>query len=67
MFRCFQGRTRGRDAQTALGLARGNEQAAVALETYETPLSKAKEEGVVALFGEKYGDVVRFVDVPGIS
>ncbi|BAK43677.1 alanine--tRNA ligase [Eggerthella sp. YY7918] len=34
---------------------------------YETSLAKAREAGVMALFGEKYGEVVRVLDIEGFS
>jgi len=38
-----------------------------ALEVQEMAIEQAKAAGAVAMFGEKYGDVVRVVDVPGVS
>ena len=41
--------------------------AAHRLEVREMAIEKAKAAGAVAMFGEKYADVVRVVDVPGVS
>ena len=41
--------------------------AAHALQVQEMALDQAKAAGAVAMFGEKYADVVRVVDVPGVS
>ncbi len=38
-----------------------------ALEVAEMAIEQAKAAGAVAMFGEKYGDLVRVVDVPGVS
>ena len=35
--------------------------------TFETPLEEARERGVTMLFGEKYGEVVRIVEVGDVS
>ena len=41
--------------------------AAHGLEVQEMAIDQAKAAGAVAMFGEKYADVVRVVDVPGVS
>ena len=40
---------------------------AQALEVSEMAIDQAKAAGAVAMFGEKYAEVVRVVDVPGVS
>jgi alanyl-tRNA synthetase len=38
-----------------------------AAEVAEMPIDRAREKGAIAMFGEKYGDVVRVIDFPGVS
>ncbi|MCL2826794.1 MAG: alanine--tRNA ligase, partial [Eggerthellaceae bacterium] len=46
-----------------------NEQvmANLTVSAFETTLAQAREAGVIALFGEKYGNIVRVLDIEGFS
>ena len=41
--------------------------AALPVHVFETPIEEARNLGATMLFGEKYGDVVRVVEIPGYS
>jgi alanyl-tRNA synthetase len=40
---------------------------ALPVHVFETPIEEARRLGATMLFGEKYGDVVRVVEIPGYS
>ena len=48
-------------------LVNGWVQDSLPVQTKEMGLAEARAAGAVAMFGEKYGEVVRVVSVPGVS
>ena len=63
----YGGPVAAEDLQTIGGLVNEWVQRAVAVEISEQSYDQALERGAMALFGEKYGDRVRTVEVPGFS
>jgi alanyl-tRNA synthetase len=57
----------GEELERIEGLINGWIADAHELEVREMEIERAKAAGAVAMFGEKYADVVRVVDVPGVS
>jgi alanyl-tRNA synthetase len=57
----------GQAARDIEDLVNGQVLEDVRLQTREMPMAEAQKLGAMALFGEKYGDVVRVVEVPGFS
>jgi alanyl-tRNA synthetase len=41
--------------------------ASLPVHVFETPIEEARRLGAMMLFGEKYGDIVRVVEIPGYS
>ena len=57
----------GEELERIEALINGWIEAAHELEVREMEIERAKAAGAVAMFGEKYGERVRVVDVPGVS
>jgi len=56
-----------RELERIEGLVNEKIKAGIKVETIETSLREAQNQGAVALFGEKYGEKVRMVVIPGVS